>query len=50
MLIFGASVFAVKAQQNTDTIALTYRSYPHSPSFATRGKWLSVFNAKKIVL
>ena len=27
MLIFGASVFAVKAQQNTDTIALTYRSY-----------------------
>ena len=27
ILVFGVSIFAVKAQQNTDTIALTYRSY-----------------------
>ena len=27
ILVFGVSAFAVKAQQNTDTMALTYRSY-----------------------
>ncbi len=27
VLILGVSIFAVKAQQNTDTIALAYRSY-----------------------
>ena len=27
ILVFGVSAFAAKAQQNTDTMALTYRSY-----------------------